>query len=112
MIVGWVERFARPNSAVPGLNSRTLLRSKLFPSINETHCRIYERLGGTSALFRSRLARIALAPNAGLRHFGRRCFLTCFPRLEGFGEKHQTCGGISGRDLWDDLLQMRRKCQS
>jgi hypothetical protein len=50
-----------------------LQRPKFLPSIDKAHCSIDERLGITSALFHSRLARIALAPNAGWRHFSRCC---------------------------------------
>jgi hypothetical protein len=60
-------------------SSGALQRPKFFPSINEAHGRVNECFRIPSALFRGRLARIALTPDAGWRHFSGRGVLTPFP---------------------------------
>ena len=91
--------------------SRALHWPQFFPSINEAHRRLDECLGSTSALFGSRLARIALAPNSGLRHFGRRSLLACFLRFERFSKKHHCCRAISCGYQRKHSREMRRECE-
>ena len=88
-IVCHVDMGCRPNSGA-------LRRPKFFPPIDEAHCRINEYFRIPSALFRGRLARIALTPDAGWSHFSGRRVVARFLRLERLSKKHHSCSAVCG----------------
>ena len=94
-----------------GIRGRSLRAEwpQLLPPLDERHGRVHRGLGLVAPALRRGRLHVERAPHARLGHvLGRRAL----PRLLGLqrlGEEHPRGRGVAGRNLWQELLEMRRQ---